>query len=191
MELAKELCSYHPDTSKILKLITPENVSYVDKNNRTILIIATDFYCSNVYYDSKVLLKLLSMECKPDFCDLGLNTPLMHLLFYYNPTKYCNSEVLLKLLDLDCKPDNINCNKFTALMIAFQYYGNKKYLNPLVFVKLINLIYPKISRPELIDLLNQNTNDTILKKRIYFEFIYFYRSTILKKRLRLRNKIKN
>ena len=181
MNLIEELRSGNPNKERLLKLITDENVSYIDCDGHTLLMHAFMFYGSNPNCDSNILLKLLDMNCMLKRTDYLSNTALMYAFMFYDEN--FDSEMFLKLLNMDCKPEQVDQNDETALMYAFKYYGQNPICDPNIFVKLILLLRPKIARSKLIELLNMNTNDHNLKNNIMSAYLYNRRRIIINSRI--------
>jgi hypothetical protein len=172
---------------------------------------AFQFYGINLNCDSKVLLKLLDMNCTPEqiyqveyLCGDGYSdwydefygngygygdrygdhySALMYAFKHYGTNPNCDSRVLLKLLDMNCIPEQVGTDNSTALKHAFKFYGKNPNYDPCVFIKLINLLYPSITRFQLIDLLNANTDDSILKAKILREYNYSVRNKLINNRI--------
>jgi hypothetical protein len=87
------------------------------------------------------------------------------------------------LLDINCKPEQTNWCGYTALKYAFYYYGENPNYDPRIFLKLILLLYPSITRPKLIELLDANTDDHNLKNNIMKVYLYNSRRTIINSRI--------
>jgi ankyrin repeat protein len=126
---------------------------------------------------------MLDMNCNPSHTDLLGNTALMHAFEYYGSNPNCNGHILQKLLDMNCVPEQANIFGDTALIYALERYGSKPNCNPHIFLKLILLLYPSITRPKLIEILDKNTTDRELKNNILGMYDYNRRRTIINNRV--------
>jgi hypothetical protein len=155
----------------------------VNHCNYTALMCAFQYYGQNHNCDSNVLHKLLDMNCIPEQIDMAGITALMYAFEFYGNNPNCDSSVFLKLLNMNCIPKQIDIFDNTALMRAFQYYGSNPNYDPKIFLKLIDLLHPSITRFKLIDLLDTNTDDSILKTKILGEYNYSTRNKLIRNRV--------
>ena len=173
------------DHNILLKLLNMNcNPNQVNKYGYTALMLMFAYYGKNSNCNSRVLLKLLDMDCRPEQANIHSETALMFAFRNYGSNPNCNHHVLLKLLDMNCSPEKISrpCNS-TTLMFAFKYYGSNPNYDPNIFLKLIILLYPSITRPKLIDLLDTNTTDHSLQNNILGVYNYNHRRTIINSRV--------
>ena len=167
--------------NKILnKVCIPEQS---DDYGYTALMHVFIYNGKNPNCDSSILLKLLNMKCAPDQIDNHGYTALMCAFLYYGRNPNCNSHILSKMLDMNCLPNHINRYGHSTLMFAFRYYGSNPKYDPNIFLKLIILLYPSITRPKLIEILDKNTTDRELKNNILGMYDYNRRRTIINNRV--------
>jgi hypothetical protein len=183
MDLIEELESRYTNREHLLELITNENVSYIDSNGWTFLMHAFMYYSSHPDCESKILSKILDMNCIPEQADNYGETALIYAFKYYGKNPNYDHTILSKLLDMNCVPERANFYGYTALTYAFLYYGTNPNYDPHIFLKLILLLHPSITRSKLIELLNTNTNDHNLKKNVMKAYLYNRRRTIINSRI--------
>jgi hypothetical protein len=92
MKLIQELQSANPNNERILELLADENVSYTDKNSRTTLMVAFQYYAENPNCNNRILLKMLAFE-------------------FYGKNPNCDPIIFSKMLDMNCYPEQVNNNR--------------------------------------------------------------------------------
>ena len=183
MDLIKKLKSLSPDKKRLLELITDDNIGYIDKDDYTPLMYAFMYYGENPNCDHYILSKMLDMNCLPEHIAGIGDTALMLAFEFYGQNPNCDSSVFLKLLNMNCKPKQVSYLNRTALICAFRNYGKNPNYESKIFLKLIDLLHPSITRFKLIDLLDTNTDDSILKTKILGEYNYSTRNKLIRNRV--------
>ena len=172
------------DSSIFSKMLNMNCKPYqVDDYGYTALMHAFRYYGVNPNCNHSILLKMLDMNCVPEQVNNFSYTALMYAFEYYGSNPNCNGHILQKLLDMNCVPEQANIFGDTALIYALERYGSKPNCNPHIFLKLILLLYPSITRPKLIELLDTETDDLNLKKNIMKAYIYNHRRAIINSRV--------
>jgi hypothetical protein len=102
-------------------------------------MLAFEYYGYNPNCSSKVLLKLLEMDCRP----LSINheagsTALMLAFEYYGFNYNYDPKVFTKLLSLNCGASISDRYKTTASMLAFRYFGSLPNHDPKILLKLLD-----------------------------------------------------
>jgi hypothetical protein len=160
------------------------NLEYIGQDCQSTLMYALNTYSKNPNCNSDILLKMLDMNCVPEqVSSYGKRTAIMFAFEYYGTNPNCNHSIFEKILDMNCKPEQINKYGNTALIHAFKSYGKNPNCDSKVFLKLINRLYPSITRFQLIDLLDTNTDDSILKATILGEYNYNIRNKLISARI--------
>ena len=155
----------------------------VTKYSHTALMYAFIYYSSNPNCNSHILSKMLGMNCRPEQVNRRGYTALMYAFIFYEKNPNCNHHILLKLLNMNCMPEQTNCYGYTALRYAFKYYDSNPNYDPRIFLKLFLLLYPSITRSELIKVLDTNTKNLNLKNNIMKAYLYDSRRSIINSRI--------
>jgi hypothetical protein len=66
MNLINELKLENPSEERLLKLVTDENVSYIDSDGNTALMRTFRYYGSNPNCNHTIFDKILDMNCVPE-----------------------------------------------------------------------------------------------------------------------------
>ena len=195
-ELMTELRKKNINVEKLYKLITPENVKYIDIETYTPLMFALKKYGKTSDCDANVFLKILKYDCNLTKVDDNSYTALMYAFGWYGSNPNCDASVLLKMLDNDCNVLWTTYDGDNACRYAFDVYAQNPNCDSRVLLKLLNAeYYPECTQYTM------DPPDTYLKhyiKNPYFNYDVFeqlyirsypeVRKIYLKTYLELRNK---
>ena len=130
MSLIQIVKTLNPSIIRLQKALKVENIKYIDKDNKTILINVFENYGLNGKYAGEILLQILDMDCNIGHVDNLGKTALMHGFENYGSNPNCDPKVFLKMLDMDCNIDYVDNLGKTALMHGFENYGSNLNCNP-------------------------------------------------------------